>query len=263
MGPWVNYFAYAYLKNSKNSIIDCIDSYIKDGDEKKCKNKAIKPWFKEHGHEIFCKVNELKEDVKRGSYMSEGVWISDDEKFLIGTHKIPLEERYKDKYEVKQKVMAKGSAPQKINHYFPSKRIFDSCLNFEHVNEGKPDDSVSEDECEDYTKKNNKTIKFVTQDDIPSGCSYNNNNDGILYYNDTNSDIMCGKKDDDSDEEFICLQKKKKRKDEEEDEEDDEEDEDEDEDEEDEDESFINIPKKSNGMMYVIFFILLFVLFCK
>ena len=73
-----DYFAYSYLKNNKDSIINCLESYIKDGTKSKCENKALKPWLYDHGDKIFCKVNEIKEDVKNGSRMSEGVWISDD-----------------------------------------------------------------------------------------------------------------------------------------------------------------------------------------
>ena len=89
--------------------------------------------------------------------------------------------------------------------------MFNSCLHFEHINEGEPDKSVSADECEDFGKKHNKKFKFVTQDDLPSGCSYDNAND-VLYYNDEKkSDIMCGKQDDE-DKNFTCLKKKEKRK---------------------------------------------------
>jgi hypothetical protein len=247
MDAYINYFAYSYLQNNVDSINNCIESYLQDGDSEKCENGVVKPWIDQYGPSIF-------NPPKKGTttfppYFSEGLWKSVDGKFVTGTNTVnlPLKEQDRDKYEVKKTVRAKGSAPQKKIHYL-IKNFNKDAKRFKEVTSGLPNLSVSPTECNAYSDligSEYKSDEWPTK--AASGCWINNGN---VRYNTAKNDKECG----DIYEGHVvkCIQKPKTTSEEEE--------------EEGEAldktvDSFINIPKKSNGLMYVIFFILLFVLF--
>jgi hypothetical protein len=252
MNAYINYFAYSYLKNNVDSINNCIESYLEDGNSEKCENVVVRPWIDEFGASVFS--NAPKRETKIfPPYFNKGLWKTSDGKFLTGTNtiKIPLKEQDKDKYEVKQTAMAKGSAPQKKVHYL-IKDYNKDAKKFEEVTSGLPNLSVSPTECEAYAHLvGSEYISDEWPTQAATGCWIHNGN---VRYNTVSNDKECGDKY--GEHVVNCIQKPKETTEEEETTE--------------EGEvaaktvdSFINIPKKGNGLMYVIFFILALVLFRK
>ena len=176
MNAYINYFAYSYLKNNVDSINNCIQSYIEDGNTEKCENEVVRPWLNEHGPVLFSEVKDSKKE---------------------------------DKNTVKE------------------------------VTSGLPNLSLSQADCEAYSKVVDSDFavdEWPTQ--AATGCWIH---DGKVRYNTVSNDKECGDK---YGEHIVkCIQKTNPSNP--------------------TVDSFINIPKKSNGLMYVIFFILALVLFRK
>ena len=85
MNAYINYFAYSYLKNNVNSINNCIQSYLEDGNTEKCENEVVAPWLGEFGASVFS--NAPKKETKIfPPYFNKGLWKTSDGKFLTGTN---------------------------------------------------------------------------------------------------------------------------------------------------------------------------------
>ena len=271
MNAYINYFAYSYLKNNVDSINNCIESYLEDGDSERCENPVVRPWVDEHGPELFKQVKfpEKKEDLRKEL-------VADFEEKGNGAPRAFAKEVTTGKNNISGKQLSRNGCkfyadsigykwggnsddgnvkgcfvqhePKTV--YYNEKDSTTECGDVDGSTCLQGDNQyVDKENCAFYAGSIGYKWGGNSDDGNVKGC-FVQHEPKTVYFNEKKTDTKCGDVDDST-----CIQKKKsdlkekntkikktqkKIK-----------------------ETFINIPKKSNGLTYVILFILALVLYFK
>jgi hypothetical protein len=302
MNAYMNYFAYSYVKNNLDSINNCIESYLEDGNTEKCDNEVVGSWLGENGPALFKQVKcSEKEDSEKEDSKKEDSKKEDSKKEDSKKEDSKKEDSKKEdskKEDSKKELIADfeekgngvphafGKEVASGRHNLAGMEISDCKFYADSIGYSWGGNSNDGNVFGCFLQHEPKTVYYnekdsMTQCDGVDGsiciqrdnqhvnkenCAFyagnigyrwgGNSNDGnvkgcfvqhepkTVYFNEKNTDTKC-----DGVAGSICIQKKmpdlgqvgaKSKGD-----------------------SFINIPKKSNGMIYVILFVLAVFLFRK
>jgi len=254
MNAYINYFAYSYLKNNVDSINNCIESYIEDGNTEKCENEVVSPWLGEHGPALFHGVKDSSTEGPKFEENNSGAPRAFAKEVTTGENNISGKELsingckfYSDSIGYR---WGGNSNDGNVNGCFVQHEPKTVYYNEKDSTAKCGDDDgsaclqadnqyVDKENCAFYAGSIGYKWGGNSNDGNVKGC-FVQHEPKTVYFNEKNTDTKCDGVDG-----SICIQKKGETI------------------EEEEVDSFINIPKKSNGMMYVILFISAVFLFLK
>ena len=258
MNDYINYFAYSYVKNNLDSINNCIESYLEDGNIEKCDNEVVGSWLGKNGPALFngveCSTNE--DSTKEGSIFEEnnsGAPRSFGKEVTTGKNNIPGKQLSRNGCRLYADSIGYSWSGDSndgnvfgcfLQHgpktvYYNEKDSTTECGDIDGSTCLQPDKQyVDKENCAFYAGSIGYRWGGNSNDGNVKGC-FVQHEPKTVYFNEKKTDTEC-----DGIPGSICIQKKEETT-------------------EGEVDSFINIPKKSNGMMYVILFILAVFLFRK
>ena len=259
MNAYINYFAYSYLKNNVDSINNCIQSYIEDGNTEKCENEVVAPWLGEFGPALFHGVKGSTKEDSKFEENNSGAPRAFGKEVTTGRHNLAGMEIsdckfYSDSIGYKWGGNSNDGnvfgcflqhGPKTV--YYNEKDSTAQCGDVDVSTCIQRDNQyVDKENCAFYAGSIGYKWGGNSNDGNVKGC-FVQHEPKTVYFNEKNTDTKCDGVDG-----SICIQKKEipienptgeassKTID-----------------------SFINIPKKGNGIVYVIFFILAVFLFRK